>query len=407
MEKCDHNKNKLPNCPICIKREAVFNMKKAKLKDYFFGSSPAPFVGRYNYPNINVGILSPQKQDEENWIYDSPKYWAKEKFSIQNIVDLRSQLVNARFVSNVNGVRKREKLIGLSKEVGMASKPVDVEISLKKEPKFAANFDNIMTMTGPKALLQKAVATSNPKIHKKVDKVVDGVDWKATDALKYLYKNNFDENFLSRMLSVGTVGLKHKRKLVPTRWSITAVDDMLGKNILEEIRDYKTKDYEAYFGEHLGNYYIIMFLPHIWSYELFEIHSSGKVNEWSKNGLIYATDYENHEGRKTYVEETAGGYYAPRLAILEKLKKDKRQASVLVLRIITDDYSVPLGVWVTREAARNTLNNKAIGFSSRELMLKYAMIIAKKKFGVNISEILKKSKLLDNIRKQSSLKDFQ
>ena len=45
--------------------------------------------------------------------------------------------------------------------------------------------------------------------------------------------------------------------------------------------------------------------------------------------------------------------------------------NVLVLRFITGDYAVPLGVWVTREATRKAMNGKPIIFSDKELMLKY------------------------------------
>ena len=82
--------------------------------------------------------------------------------------------------------------------------------------------------TGPNGSLIKAKITSNSKIHTKVDKVVSDIDLKSVDAMVYLHKNDFDENFLSKILSIGTLGIKKNRKLVPTRWGITAVDDTLG-----------------------------------------------------------------------------------------------------------------------------------------------------------------------------------
>ena len=73
--------------------------------------------------------------------------------------------------------------------------------------------------------------------------------------------------------------------------------------------------------------------------------------------IQYMTDYEPYSGRKRYAENCAGGFYSVRLAILEKLKKMRRQASVLALRFITGEYFAPLGVWVTRFAARRALKN--------------------------------------------------
>jgi DNA repair protein NreA len=279
----------------------------------------------------------------------------------------------------------------------MASKPVDVEIFLQDKPKFRMNFGEYTAPTGPNAKLKKAEITSNPKIDNKVEKIVDDSDLKANQGIVYLYNQGFDENFLSRMLSIGNVGLKKDRKLVPTRWSITAVDDALGKDLIKKIHDNSLLDYRMYFGGFLGNYYCLLFFPEVWSYELFEMEAK------QQKDIQAMTDNESYNGRKEYAFNTAGGYYTVRLAILEKLNEMKRQGSCLALRFITDEYKLPLGVWVTREAARKTLNEKAMTFSSKELMLSYVQGLVLKKFGMNIGQVYRKSKLLNEIKSQKKL----
>ena len=90
----------------------------------------------------------------------------------------------------------------------------------------------------------------------------------------------------------------------------------------------------------------------------------------------------------------------------QKLSQIKRQASVLIIRSITGEYAVPLGVWVVREGTRKALENKPIEFSSRELMLKYAQSLIKKKFGYDVSLILRKSIILNKLRNQMKLTKF-
>src|SRR3989338_3278281 len=86
--------------PIYAKAAALF--KSAVLNTTSFsGSSPAPFVGRYGYPYINVGILSPPLLNPDAWLHDAPRYWAQKNFEIPQGEDLRSQLVNARFQSHL------------------------------------------------------------------------------------------------------------------------------------------------------------------------------------------------------------------------------------------------------------------------------------------------------------------
>jgi len=389
-------------CPIYAKSQAIFKVEKMLDRSDFSSSSPAPFVGHYGYPNVNVGILSPARLDEKAELYDAPRYWAEHNFQIPKIVDLRSSLINSRFKIEV---KKQNKFLDISKEVGMASKPVDVELSLDEKPRFKLKVDSYNAPMGPNAKLKNVQITSNPKISHYVEKVVDDIDLKAKSAVLYLHKKDFDENFLTKLLSVGNIGLKKNRKLVPTRWSITATDDMIAKELIEKIKDFKQADYLAFFGSYLGNYFLILLFPEPWSYELFETYmpkSSWNVDE----NVNYTTDYEPYYGRKTYAENCAGGYYAARLSIAEKLEKMKKQASILALRFITGEYAVPLGVWVVREAVRKTMKNRPVEFASKELMLKYAELLIKKKFNYDVNNLLKNSILLRNIKNQTKLNKF-
>ncbi|MCK5176162.1 MAG: hypothetical protein KAQ92_00410, partial [Candidatus Aenigmarchaeota archaeon] len=227
-----------------------------------------------------------------------------------------------------------------------------------------------------------------------------------TQGAEILYKKGFDENTISKLLSVGNLGVGKNRKLVPTRWSITATDDLITKKIITEIKQNKLIDnYRMYCGNHLGNYYYIMFLPSIWSFELFETYAKGA--SFNQSGEVsYTTDYENYNGRKEYASQCTGGYYAVRFPVSEKLKQIKRQAGVLVLRFITDEYTMPLGVWVCREASRKALKKRPLCFESKIQMLSYMKRISKIKFGYNTDMFIEKSKMLREIRTQSWLSEW-
>src|SRR3989338_6341323 len=387
-------------CQKHAKQENVLNLKNQLSDKDFHSSSGSVFVGRFNYPNINVGILAPPVLSENNWLHDAPDYWSSRNFTISSIVDLRSSLLNNRFQSNVLDARKSSKLLSLSQEISMVEKPAEIEVSLEEKPSFRVNFSDTALPYGPAAKLKQLELTANPKVNEKIEKIVYDTDLKANDGIMLLYEKGINEHSLSKVLSVGNLGMKKDRKLVPTRYAITAVDDILGKNLISKVKDCHESNYQAYFGSYLGNYYLILLFPDIWSYELFEMYAPNFKPD------KYSTDAESYGGRTTYAEQTAGGYYTVRLALLEKLAKIKRQSSVLALRFITDEYEIPLGVWVTREAARKSLQSKSIEFSSKELMLEYAKKLALKRFKCDISLILEKSFILKNVLHQKKLFQF-
>ena len=52
----------------------------------------------------------------------------------------------------------------------------------------------------------------------------------------------------------------------------------------------------------------------------------------------FALVNDNQANRWGLLQETAGGYYAARMAILEELTKLRRQAGCLVFRFVTNEY---------------------------------------------------------------------
>jgi len=396
-----------------IKKIAEINFKYknldkiGKVSELNTNSPPSVFIGsKLKYPLVNVGILSPLEKDENAWVYDSPDYWANHNFRIRDVLGLRENLLNSRFQTNVKNVRRdgknNQKFVQIAQELAIASKPVDVEIELQKKIGPGLRKDRILLPQGMRAPLKKAKITSNVKVHRKLDKVMND-DIKAAEGINELYKSRFNEYTLSKILSVGVLGLKKDKKLVPTRWSITAIDDMIGKKLLEKVRSYKwTENHGLFFGEFMGNAYLIMFFPNVWSYELFELYLPG--SSWNPgNEIKAATDFESFSGRKTYASNTSGGYYASRLPVLEYLEKIKRQASVLAIRIELPSYWASLGVWVVRESVRKALKNKKFEFPEINEMTESAKKIGMIKFGFDPDKVLKKSKLFEQMKTQTNL----
>ncbi|HIH12064.1 TPA: hypothetical protein HA241_07790 [Candidatus Woesearchaeota archaeon] len=385
-----------------IEQPLPFSIPK-DFKTDFQGSAPAPFIGRYGYPNVNIGILSPQYSGDTSY-YDSPHLWNRGNFSIPQVANMRYGLVNSKTKSNIHTLRG--KFLDICQEVGTAKKAVEVEVNLQDKPHFTQKPEFDITPFGPQAELKNVRITANPKIDSHVEKAVRDTDLKSSEGLQILYQKGIEESNLSKILSVGTLGLQHNRKLVPTRWSITAVDDTIGKKLIAEIKEFPCGEFSFFAGGGWGNYYFFLFFPTPWSYELFETYLNKEVNPWSKDGFAYSTDYENYHERKTYAEETAGGYYAARLPVAEKMKELKRQYSCLALRFITPEYTTPLGVWVCREASRKSLAQKPLIFASQELLLQYAKEYVLRKFGFNLDSLLHESRLLKQQREQKTLLNF-
>jgi hypothetical protein len=384
--------------------EARFNYKQLKnVLQLDSTSPPSVFIGsKLKYPNVNVGILSPLQRDENAWIYDAEKHWAEDNYGIRDVISLRGSLVNSRFMTQVQSARIHHKFLDIAKEIAQSGKPVDVEIGLKDRLKTERMKDQVVTPHGMRANINKARVTSNISIPRQIDKMAND-EINAGEAMYNLYKNNFDEYTLNKILSVGVLGMKKNKKLVPTRWSITATDDTIGKSLLKEIRDFKwIEEYELFVGGFMGNWYLILLAPNVFSYELFELYLPG--SSWNPSSELKAsTDYENYYGRKNYASNTVGGYYAARLPILKYLYGRKRQASILAIRLETPSYWAALGVWVVRESVKKAMKTVPRKFADLNSGIEMMKKISKDKYQFDCEAIIKKSKLLAGLKSQNNL----
>jgi hypothetical protein len=137
-------------------------------QDHFSGSSPPEiFVGRYNYPEVNTGILSPQEHGDTEEL-SLPEIWHEKNFSIQQIIDNRSKMIYARFKSKVSDAKNQNKFTGVMQEIALSSKAISAEFFLKKAPCFKINFSSENPIIGNPAPLKSIRLEENPKIEKKV-----------------------------------------------------------------------------------------------------------------------------------------------------------------------------------------------------------------------------------------------
>lgn len=342
--------------------DVEYEFNKRVSGDALLGStSPSIFVGRSSYPNVSTGLLSPVGHEERAADFETSGQWYDQGFSIEDVFQHRTGLVNTSRKTDVGNVADAwNGFLGTQREVAIADRPVDIEVGLDGplDVDFSVSEADVSSPTGPRAHATSATLTENPHVPRPVKKTLEDDDWRAEGAMNYLYNRGYDVYDINTILSAGALGETETRRLVPTRWSITAVDDTVGKFLRGGIRNATAVDKtEVYYNEYLGNKFWVLLAPGDWEFELVELKAPGSVwNPDPDRGMWIAADREGYDGRTGYVAETAGAYYAARLGVLEHLKERGRQASVLVLRHVTPDYWGPTGVWQVRETVRNAFD---------------------------------------------------
>jgi hypothetical protein len=387
------------SCPIVASLYAYLKIRQSTQRLKIDGSSPpGVFVGRIGYPKVFLGPMVPPVHGDTS-IYDLPEAWFGK--TMDEIVDFRFQLIRGmqRFDS-----RKPElggRVLDDTRLLAMAESSVDVEMSLVKPPHKTFVINDEVQPMGPSAPIRDMKASSM-RIDKRMEKAFYDVDLKAADAVTELYVKGVPVSRIQKALSVGAFGLRRRRRLVPTRWSITAVDSMLSIDIIDKIKEFPViNEYRLYESTYLGNRFEVLLLPDAWKYEAIEAWYPGTI--WNPYGgeIFLFGDWEDRDGRSTYAK-MGGCYYAARLAVGELLLRERRQATAIVLREAHPEYIMPVGVWQVRENVRNALRGKPLKFSRFEDLLN----ILGQRFDIPLKKWLENSYLITTALKQTKLTKF-
>ncbi len=349
-----------------------------------------------------MSILESFDSDVDPGRLEEPNEWFAQGLGMDEIVELRSAMLRSKRGEHI---KSRSNFVSDMTEIALAQQPVDVELTFKNKPSFNLSFSDVLRPTGASVNVETMKVTENPKIPKKVDRIVSD-ELRAVEAAHGLYDLGLDVYKVSTILSSGALGLSSAKKMVPTRWSITATDDIIFKRLAAQLRDYPTVDsYYVYESSYLDNHFLILLMPSLFEYENFEAWFPGSV--WSdalSQRPVIVEEYEGFKGRKKYAANEGGGYYAARLAVVEALHKMKRQAGVVVFREIHPRYSVPLGVWVVRETVRDAFRNRGEKFDTKREALDFIDSRLRAKEGMPLG--IKDFEALSKILRQKRLTDF-
>ena len=342
-----------PRCPAILKLYSFVKTSKSVGSERMLGSSPPGiFVGRIGYPHVYAGPLVPPVLGDTS-LFDAPEQWLGN--TIDEIIGFRTNLVRGKFRVNVKKPFKNLRFLNRTLEVALSRDPVETEVAFRKKPSGRFLLDGTVQPMGPSAVL-RSMQVGNVKTDSRIEKAYSDGDLKAESAVLGLYSNGVPVSKIQRAFSFGAFGLKDQRKLVPTRWSITAVDSTVSRRLIEdEVKGNRPIDeYRVYEFSHLGNRFVVLLTPSSWRYEWMEAWYPRTFWNPQSRHVALGGDWEGYKGRTKYAS-IGGCYYAVRLAAAEFLAKERRQAGVIAMREIHPSFITPLGVWINRECVREAL----------------------------------------------------
>ncbi len=373
---------------------STVQMRSAPVDKEIAGSSPpSVFIGSWNYPDIYAGPMVTAEHGNTS-IMDTPESWIPEKKTQEEIIGYRLNLIRGK--QRVHAADLDTHFIEKLRDISLSAASVESEVSFASIPA-GASFSEEHPPFGPSAPLERFEIESG-RWDRDLEKVFYDTDMRAADAVIGLHGNGLLFSNIQKAFSVGTMGCGRSRRLVPTRWAITACDTMIGDHLLSEVRKCPVIDtWRVHEFSSLHNNYAVILMPTDWQYEWSEAFLHVLGNE----ELVFS----DHEGRKkkSGYSPLGGCYYTCKMAVLEALAREKKQAGAIILREALHGY-VPMGVFNVRENVRNAMNRPATEFED----IRSALAHIGNRFTLPVRRFMETGELLRTMtrQRQCTLKDF-
>lgn len=373
---------------------STLQMRSVDVGKEMEGSSPpSVFIGSWNYPDVYAGpMIAPQHGDTA--IMDMPESWIAGNLTQEDIIGYRLNLVRGKSMVNAGDLSSRyvEKL----QEISLSSSSIESDVSFSSIPT-GTTFSEEHTPFGPSAAIERFEIESGRWDHK-LEKVFYDTDLRSAEAVTGLHRQGVPFSSIQKAFSVGTMGVDRNRHLVPTRWSITACDTMIGDRLLNDVKKNPVIDtWRVHQFSSLHNNYAVLLMPTGWQYEWSEAFLKVLGNE----ELVFS----DHEGnkKKTEYSHLGGCYYSCKMAVLEALARQQEQAGAIILREAHRGY-VPMGVFNVRENVRGAMWQPAQEFED----IRSALSHISDSFSLPMTRFIKEGALLrESIRqRQCRLSDF-
>jgi hypothetical protein len=292
-------------------------------------------------------------------VMDTPEAWIPGEKTQEDILGFRMSLVRGKRPVLVDDLGSG--YIGKLQEIALSSGSVESEATFRESPRGFSLSDE-HTPYGPSGSLE-SFDLGTTRMDRSLEGVFHDGDLTASEAVISLHGENIPFSAIQKAFSCGTMGVGRKRRLVPTRWSITACDSTIADHLLQEVKKNPVIDRcLVHESSTLSNRYAVLLLPTGWQYEWMEAFLHVMGNE----ELIFA-DHETGAGKAGY-SSVGGCYYSCKMAVLEGLARAGRQAGAIVFREAYRGY-VPMGVFNVRENVRNAMRSNPLGFEDMKAAL--------------------------------------
>jgi hypothetical protein len=351
-------------------------------------SPPGICVKAGKYPMLEAGFLASNEPLEHLSIYDFPQVW--QGLDRDTIFSMRRHLY--RFLLPVDARSMQpEGVIRTLQEIALSVRPIALRVEGESLRPRGLQFRSGQLPSSNDVMIQSIELLSEPEISKVAERITQQ-DIPATEGIWRLLDYDYSLDQVVRLMSIGLLGRKKTRRILPTRSAYKAtINAFIDRVVMELIESPSISSYEIHSGNLFGDQFFVLLHPGESRVDYLSLDVSG-------NKITRGFAFEGLHQWSSDAKTSLYSDYA-RFSVYRKLMRRKERCHVTVFHLMKDPRNQLLGPWISRAGVDEALASESIKFDNRENAIQLLDTLLEPEFSVWAHD----TPLLDRLGIKSSL----
>jgi hypothetical protein len=318
-------------------------------------SPPGIFTESSRYPIMWAGVLGTVQPSEWLSIFDHPEAWRG--LDRKAILRMRQQLY--RFVLPVDAKEMTpHSVVDSLQTVALSVSPIAIEVDSPHLPRSELKGIGGQSPMGQLIKCKSLEIVSNPEISRVAKRICDK-DVPSAESVWQLLDYDYTLDQVARMMSVGLLGHKKRRRLVPLRSAYKAViDSYLTNAVMNLVESPLSSSIRLHASTLHGDSFTVLLRPGEPRVDYLRLESFNGLN----------TLRTSFEGLETQATDPKTSVYADhaRFSAYRNMIGNTESSHIVIFHQCRDPHNLILGPWVARAGVRYALDGDGVELDNME-----------------------------------------
>jgi hypothetical protein len=334
-------------------------------------SPPGICVKSGKYPMLDAGFLAAYEPLEHLSIYDYPDSW--QGLDRETIFSMRRYLY--RFLLPVDARSMQpEGVIRALQEIALSVRPIALRVEGESLLPRRLRLRSGQLPSSNDVMIKSIEFLSDPEISKVAERITDQ-DIPAAEGIWRLLDYDYSLDQVVRLMSIGLLGRKKTRRIIPTRSAYKAtINAFIDRAVMELIESPNISSYEIYLGNLFGDRFVVLLNPGEARVDYLTIDASGTR---TARGFAF-------EGLREWPTDPKTSVYSDhaRFSLYRNLVRRKQRCHATIFHLSKDPRNQLLGPWIARAGVNEALASNPVNLDNKDNVFEVLETLLEPSFSV-------------------------